>query len=181
MHRTKPVHVLATALALGALLSACGSGDGAAPTDAGKAPQSKTSTAPVPVKATTPAAPKAKDAATLASELGQGKPRVWTAEDDPNKLLGRPGGYTSAASVRDKRVECSEPKNAGVSCGASVEVFASAEDVAARAKYVAAATKAVSSLEYDTVVGTALLRVTGDLTPAQAAEYAAKFKTAAAS
>lgn len=177
MNRSKPINVLASALALTALLTACGEGNGPTSAPATKAPQTTTSPAPVAVK-TTPAKPK--DAATIATALKLGKVKVWTEENDPNKLLGRPGQYTSAASVVDKRTEC-PAGDSGISCGASVEVFASAEDAGTRAAYIEGVQKGGGlGTEYHTVVGAALLRVTGELTPKQAAVYAERFKLAAA-
>lgn len=179
MQGKKPAHLLASALALGALLTACGGGNGpeqaAAPAPPSTVPTSSAS-APAPV-----VPEKAKDAATIAAALDAGKPRVWTAEDDPNKLLGRPGSYTSAASVRDKNADC-DASDSGVACGASVEVFGSPSDAATRSSYIQGVLKGGGlGTEYHTVVGAALLRVTGDLTPKQAAAYAEKFKAAAAS
>jgi hypothetical protein len=175
MHRSKPI---LAALALGALLTACGGGDGQPGAAGQPVPQATTSSTPAPVQ---PAAStrhvEAKNAATLATALKSGKVHVWTAEDDPNKLLGRPGQYTSAASVVDKRVDCTDDVP-GAACGATVEVFATVDDATTREKYIATAIKSIGSSEYHTIVGTALLRVTGELTPKQAAVFADRFKTA---
>lgn len=172
---------LASALALAALLAGCGGSrgqDGSAQTSA---PRATASSAPAPAAPTAP--PNTKDAASLAAALGQGTPHIWTAETDPNKLLGRPGGYTSAATVADKRVSCDDPKEPGASCGATVEVFASAEDAKARSDYIQSILRGGGLLgtEYHTRADAALPRVAGELTPKQAAVYAEKFKAAAAS
>jgi len=103
---------------------------------------------------------------------------VWTAETDPNKLLGRPGSYTSAATVIDTRVDCDEPAEPGIDCGARVEVFATAGAAKKRSDYIQGILEGggVLGTEYHTLAGGTLLRVTGELTPKQAAVYAAKFK-----
>lgn len=96
------------------------------------------------------------------------KELVFTAENDPNKLLGRPNQYTGKASWNDKRIEplTSDSKSM------TVEVFASAEDLKNRRKYVEGVTKAMSPLaEYQYVHKNALLRLNHKLTPQQAAEY----------
>jgi hypothetical protein len=170
----KSAPVLALAAAMGLLLSACGGGQGASDTSAAQAPQT---TAQAPASAPTRKAAPALTASQLASALDAGKVRTWTAEDDPNKLLGRPGGYTSAATVVDKRVDCDDPKEPGASCGATVEVFASAAAAKARSDYIQAILSGGGAFgtEYHTLAGPALLRVTGELTPAQASKYAARF------
>lgn len=102
---------------------------------------------------------------------------VYTAATDPNKLLGRPGGYTSKADFTDNRAK---PKlDDEVQNGGSVEVF---EDLAAaedRAKFIADTLKAakIFGTEYHYINGGILLRVSGALTPDQAAEYEAALKT----
>ncbi|MEU4190406.1 hypothetical protein AB0E69_00755 [Kribbella sp. NPDC026611] len=100
--------------------------------------------------------------------------KVWTAENDPNKLLGRPGQYTSSATLIDKSLPCHDP---GVDCGATIEVFATAAETTKRAAYIASLrTGGMLGTEYHTIVGSTLLRVTGELTPKVNAKYAAAFK-----
>lgn len=138
-----------------------------------------TITATPEAEATATATPKGKTAAEIARTLKARIPSikgvtVWTAELDPNHLLGRPGGYVSAATVTDKRVVCSDPLP-GADCGASVETFRTAAEAKARSAYIQGVLKASGGLlgtEYDTVRGTVLLRVTGRLTPKQAKAYA---------
>ena len=106
--------------------------------------------------------------ALKAANLPIEKELVFTAEDDPNKLLGRPNQYTGKASWNDKRVEPLTPKDRSM----TVEVFASTEDLENRRKYVESVTKAMSPLaEYQYVHKNALLRLNHKLTPQQAAEY----------
>lgn len=98
-----------------------------------------------------------------AAGLPIGEVTVYTAESDPNHLLGRPNQYTAKVSWKDTR--------AGDD-GGTVEVFANDADRKARQDYVAAVTKTASVFaEYAYANGPALLRIAGRLTPDQAAEY----------
>ena len=148
---------LATLLLIG-LLVGCG----------GKTPAA--STAPEPAVTRT--------AGDIATSMGLGKVTVWTAETDPNKLLGRTGGYTSAATIVDKSIPCTEVATA---CGATVEVYPTADQALTRSEYIQSilGNGGVFGTEYHYFAGTALLRVTGELTPDQAKAYAAKFEVAA--
>ena len=51
-----------------------------------------------------------------------------TEDNDPNDLIGRPGGYKQAVSIYDSRATCDSELD--ITCGAKVEVFAT--DAAAR-------------------------------------------------
>lgn len=112
------------------------------------------------------------------SGLPIGDVQVFTAENDPNSLLGRPGQYTSKVNFVDTRIN--EPISEGISItnGGSVEVFASMEDAKKRYDYVSNIAKSGPAIfvEYDYLVGKVLLRISGKLTPQQAAEYEAKLK-----
>jgi hypothetical protein len=104
------------------------------------------------------------------------KVTVWTETTDANQLLGRPNQYTSAASLADKRAPAGET---GVDAGATVEVFATLDDAQQRADYIAAIKQGgLMGTEYHTIAGTALLRVTGTLTPTASRVYAAAFTAA---
>ncbi|MFH9348314.1 hypothetical protein [Kitasatospora sp. NPDC017646] len=124
-------------------------------------------------KAAPPAA--AQDAAAVAAKIKKAVHTATTttnitAADDPNKLLGRPHQYTSATVITDSRIE--DTNASGADRGATVEVFATAEDAKARAAYIEAIGKAQPIFaEYDYVHGTVLVRVAKALTPDQAAEY----------
>lgn len=99
-----------------------------------------------------------------------------TAESDPNQLLGRPGGYTSAMSFTDSRVptEPLSPEPGSVAAGGKVEVFESAEDARRRFEYVQTVTRSAPIFgEYTYLDGTVVLRVARGLTPDQAAAYEA--------
>lgn len=103
-----------------------------------------------------------------AANLPIEKELLFTAEDDPNKLLGRPNQYTGKASWNDKRVEPLTPDDRSM----TVEVFASTDDIENRRKYVESVTKSISPLAvYQYVHKNALLRLSHKLTPTQAAEY----------
>lgn len=101
--------------------------------------------------------------------------KTFTAEDDPNKLLGRPGSYTSKTSFADSRV----PKdglpadNTHTEHGGGVEVFADEAGATARRDQIQTIAKSMGGLiaEYDYVKGGVLVRVSGKLTPDQAKEY----------
>lgn len=106
--------------------------------------------------------------ALKAAGLPVEKEIVYTAENDPNKLLGRPNQYTGKANWNDARVEPLTPDDRSM----TVEVFASAEDVENRHRYVEAIGKSMSPLaQYQYVHKNALLRLSHKLTPQQASEY----------
>src|SRR4051794_8330293 len=95
-----------------------------------------------------------------------------TAANDPNELLGRPNGYTAAWKIYDSRAECDSPLD--TTCGATIEVWPTTADAKSRSAYIQGILKKAPMLgtEYDTVSGAILLRVTGNLTPGEAAAYA---------
>ncbi|MFD8420330.1 hypothetical protein [Streptomyces sp. NPDC059466] len=156
-----------TALLLGAL-TACNSGDnkadqGANGKDGG-------------------ANGKALDAGAAFTELsgkvGSAKlSGTVTAENDPNKLLGRPNQYTSKITFSDSRISADDvtgTDKGDVSRGGAIEAFSSGADATARAEYIQAVTKGMPALsEYDYVHGTVVVRVSHYLTPKQAAVYKA--------
>lgn len=98
-----------------------------------------------------------------------------TAENDPNKLLGRPNGYTSAMTFTDSRVPAEErgPDPLSTSNGGKVETFETADQAQQRADYINQIAEAAPALagEYNYVSGTSIVRVTSTLTPDEAAEY----------
>lgn len=99
-----------------------------------------------------------------------------TADSDPNQLLGRPGGYTSAMPFTDSRVpaEPLSPEPGSVAAGGKVEVFESAEDAQRRFEYVQTVTRSAPIFgEYTYLSGPVVLRVARGLTPDQASEYEA--------
>jgi hypothetical protein len=94
---------------------------------------------------------------------------IYTQENDPNKLLGRPGQYIAKASWADKRVE--QPESGDLQ-GGTIEAFESQESLERRKGYIekigeAAPIFAQHLFSHKNV----LLRLERALTPTQAAEY----------
>jgi hypothetical protein len=101
-----------------------------------------------------------------------------TAADDPNHLLGRPGGYTTKEYFSDSRLKPEDVKDdspGSVDLGGNVEVYSSASGAKKRAAYIKGIKDAMQFLgtEYDYVSGSVLLRLSQSLTPEQAAAYKA--------
>lgn len=101
-----------------------------------------------------------------------------TNNNDPDRI-GRPPGSTSAAVISDSGGDRSDPEPS-VSWGAAVEVFETAEQAQARSDYIQGIIDDAPILgrEYLTVSGTAVLRVSGELSPRVAAAYEAAFLAA---
>lgn len=132
-----------------------------------------------------------KTAAQIADVMAANLPSVVKHEDltedtDTNDLLGRPNGYTSATVLFDKAGDCLNGNGAssefadgpGVSCGATIEVFATDAKAKARSEYLANFADTGLANEYDTLLGTAFLRVDGAVKPSVAEQYAAQFTAA---
>ena len=101
-----------------------------------------------------------------------GKITSYSASNDPNKLLGRPGYYISKTNFIDKRVK--EPISDGIDVinGGSVEVFANVTNAKTRYIYLTTVEKSIPMLaEYDYIDRNVLLRISNDLTPKQAKQY----------
>jgi hypothetical protein len=96
---------------------------------------------------------------------------AYTAADDPNGLLGRPGQYISKVNFVDTTLV----PNAivfDIGEGGSIEVFETQELAQARADYIFSVVQLLpSAVEYDFVVDGVLLRLSGALLPAVAEEY----------
>ncbi|WP_133766738.1 hypothetical protein [Amnibacterium kyonggiense] len=129
----------------------------------------------------TPTPPGPADAAAAAKAIRSSAKHVAkvvevTEDNDPNKLIGRSNGYVSAAVLYDSRTACSD--GLGADCGAMVEQWGSPADAKQRSEYIQKILKAspVLGSEYDTVQGSFLLRVAGDLKPSQAKTYASLFE-----
>ncbi|MFJ5993403.1 hypothetical protein [Lentzea sp. NPDC092896] len=167
------MHRIAVGILAATLLTACGSPSTSGPTGSADTP--------VVQAENKPAAPKTAEELTTA--LAQKVPslkltKVFTAEDDPNKLLGRPNGYTSKTAFTDTRVavegEVAITKENDTLRGGGVEVFADEAAAKARMDYIQSFGKQMSVLaEYDYVAGGVLVRVSKQLTPTQAKEYEA--------
>lgn len=137
--------------ALGLMLAACGGGDAPA------------------------ASPTADDvvAALKSTGLPIGDTLAYTAETDPNDLLGRPGGYASKTAFHDTRID-NPTGEFDVDYGGDVEVFDEVEAAEARAEYIEGIVKALPIVtQYVYQQGPVVLRVSAALTPEQAAEYEA--------
>lgn len=101
---------------------------------------------------------------------------VYTAENDPNQLFGKPGGYTSKVEFVDARtgitlsaVTSPDP----VEIGGSVEVFADAASATARVQALHQLSAAGGQLaqEFDYQQSGVLLRISNYLTQDQAQAY----------
>lgn len=162
------------ALVLLTLLSACG---------AQSTPAASIPTKAAPTATPTPTPKTATDLITAlkAKGLPIGEIFTVTADNDVNKLLGRPGQYTSKVMFKDTSVKIAYINHTGaainVSDGGSIEVCDTITDAQNRFKYIQAISKSSSMFaEYEYLNGTAILRVSSQLTPAQAKVYETAFK-----
>ncbi|MDQ0865598.1 hypothetical protein QF036_003179 [Arthrobacter globiformis] len=122
----------------------------------------------------------ATDATSIATALKPKVPSVTkittvTEALDSNKLLGRPGQYTSAAWIADSGAT---PGETGVDGGATVEVFETAADAKTRSEYILGVLKEMGpafGTEWHHLKGTTLLRVSGKLSPSVNTQYKAAF------
>lgn len=167
MKRTFPVVVAAFAVTL----AGCGGST-----------QSATTPAATPVTTTAAASSPAQSPASViakfqAAHLPVVPTITYTAESDPNHLLGRPGQYTAKESWTDSRVDpvqVLDDKPGSVELGGSIEVYPDGTGAANRTKYIQAIAKSSPLFaEYDYVVGTSVLRLSKLLTPDQAKAYQA--------
>jgi hypothetical protein len=170
------------ALAIGAALALGGCSRGGQP---GPSPAASPGTA---TASATPVAHHAASAAVLAGRLkAAGLPVrhliVYTPATDPNHLMGRQGGYTSKVAWQDPRAikagagsPSSDP--GGTEFGGGFEVFGTAAGAQARYQYLRGF-QAPFGDGYDYLSGTAILRLSQYLTPAQAHAYKAAFTAAA--
>lgn len=171
----RPIHAAAVAAAALTLV-ACSSSD----TEGSPAPASAPSSAATKAKA---AEPDVGTAAALMNGLEKQVPEArltveYTEEDDPNDLLGRPGGYISKVAFRDSRVSEDDALGAekgDVQLGGGVEVYADPADAQKRKTYLESILKGggIFGTEYWALSGGALLRVSGHLTPTQWKAYEA--------
>lgn len=104
---------------------------------------------------------------------------AYTDATDPNTLMGRPNQYTSNTAFSDSRVpsdKVSYTKADSTERGGGVEIFANEADAMTRSAYIQSVLKAGGAMfgtEYHFQNGGILVRVTGNLTPAQSADYKA--------
>ncbi|MDQ0230711.1 hypothetical protein [Metabacillus malikii] len=118
--------------------------------------------------------------------------RTYNEDDDPNELLGRPGGYIGKMDFIDKNVEkklietekteynipedetkATMREKFGVSNGGSIEVFANQDDAKKRFEYVSQVASELGGMftEYGYQEKNIYLRLSKSLTPTQADEY----------
>lgn len=110
-----------------------------------------------------------------------GETFTYNADNDLNKLLGRPGQYTSKVAFKDTHVKLAYVNHSGadiaVSDGGSIEVCSTLTDAQNRFKYIQTISKSSSMFaEYEYIDGNAILRVSSQLDPAQAKAYETAFK-----
>lgn len=114
-------------------------------------------------------------AASLKGEIPAITKTVTITEDnDPNDSIGRPGSYTESVAIYDSRADCASDE-LSVDCGAKIEVFSSRDEASARKNYIQQSLKdnPILGSEYDYVLGSTLLRVSGTLKPSEAKQYEA--------
>lgn len=166
------IGLVAGAVLSAAVLTAC-----SASTPAGPPPQTA-SNAPTAAATASPTIVAPADAATMlaklkAAGLPVGASATVTAADDPNHLLGRPGGYTSKVYWTDTSIDPAQVTDA-LQKGGEIETYPDAAGATTRASYIQAIAKSAPMFaEYDYVVGTSVLRLSSLLTPDQAAKYKA--------
>lgn len=98
---------------------------------------------------------------------------VFTAQTDPDHLLGQAGGYLSKAAFFDSRIDpgTASENNGGIQRGGLVEVFTEEQGAARRMQYLQEQGPPFGE-EYLYVSGPILVRVANGLTPWQSSEYA---------
>jgi hypothetical protein len=117
--------------------------------------------------------------AMLAAKIPTATPTIaYTAQTDPNQLLGTPDSYTSKATFTDSRINLAEANDTelgSIELGGSVEVFTDDLDARARKDYLEQIMRElpIDVSEHSYLQGPVLLRVSRRLTPTQAAEYEA--------
>lgn len=159
------------------ICTACGGGTGGSSSTAAKDATDVSNPAPAKggaLDATRVLAGLKNKIATISESI------VYTADSDPNNLLGRPGQYTSKAGFHDTRVAAkdvefmAEPFD--VKKGGDIEVFADEAGAKKRADYIGALVNQPGSAilggpQYIHLKGRVLLRVSGALSPTVDAEY----------
>jgi hypothetical protein len=117
---------------------------------------------------------------TLKQSLPIGEQFSYTADNDPNHLLGRPGQYTSKVNWIDTTLTTTDTgADISVGDGGSIETFASLTDANARFAYIQSISKSSALFaEYEYQEGQYILRVSRIFTPDQAQAYDTAFKKA---
>lgn len=142
------------------------------------------SSSPTPTTSASPAPVALADATQIVHALAAAKlplaiSIVFNASNDPNNLLGRPNGYAGKTAFVDRRIKREPGDELGsVDLGGSVEFFGDKAAAERRKTYITGLQQNGGTLfgnEYEYINGAALLRVSGRLTPTQAAGYEAAF------
>ena len=174
MNRRTTLPVLAAAVLLA--VAACSS----SPATTTSSPQTTAAAAPstTAAAASSPLTADAILAKFKAAQLPVASTYAFTADTDPNHLLGRPNGYVAKLSWTDSRIPASDTSGAqqgDVALGGSLEQYATTAAAQARETYIQGILKADPMLgtEYDYVVGDVVVRVSQYLTPAEAQAYQA--------
>lgn len=179
----KKMILLVLMLALMLAIASCGTSTTESSVVDAEAEQAVVDTA----EATTPPQAQPKTATEYLEALqAEGCPiteiYTWTEETDINGLLGRPGQYISKADFMDANIdpdEVFEPVEENGLPGGTIEVFADEETCQARYDYLNEFTDASLGVfglnQYMYKSDTAILRVSFDLTPSQAAQYEEAF------
>lgn len=174
--RLLPVFLLM--LGMGVIASACGSSGDTTMTVSGSvsgelsgaAPAVSTEDTFIPIDAAAVIEAMAKVMPTMKASIS------YTAEDDPNHLLGRPGGYTSKSTFVDSRIDPADAQTSSigsVDIGGGVEIFADSAGANERATTIFEIEKTtILSNEYLYTSGGVLLRLSSVLTPTEAQAYA---------
>lgn len=102
---------------------------------------------------------------------------VYTATTDSNHLLGRQGEYTSKTAWTDPNAHDPGADSGDTAAGGGIEAFSNSADAAARLHYLQGFKPPLGD-GYDYRAGSAVLRLSNDLTPQQAAAYKAAFTKA---
>ena len=107
---------------------------------------------------------------------------TYTAENDPNKLLGRQGGYTSKVSLQDSRLPKVADFLSGTASstdgGAAIECYPDSSGAQDRYQELKGFQGGILGDGYDYVSGSCVLRLSKDLTPTQASQYQKAFVAA---
>jgi hypothetical protein len=136
----------------------------------GQAKQAQKSEPPAPKEKTEYTATEVLQAFKDAG-LPLGRVEEYTAETDPNGLLGRPNQYIGKLNFEDTRK--GDPESDTLT-GGTVEVFDSQDNLATRKKYTEAISESASMFaQYIYAHKNILLRIDHQLTPDQAKEYEA--------
>jgi len=100
-----------------------------------------------------------------------------TTKNDPNDLIGRPRGYTSAAYIYDEYSEAFD-QSLDVDLGAKIEVFKTERDARSRYNYLKQiqSDSPILGTEYTYIEGPVLLRVAQEVPPKVARQYRDAFR-----